>query len=112
MENKGWEFRVDGVLYNKNDWRVTSYVNLSYNTNKITELPETMNPEPYVFKNGEYAIRIEEDRPFGSFYGFRSKGVYSDKESTYARDKGGAIMNDVDGHPIIMKNGNNFVIKA
>lgn len=61
----------------------------SRNTNEITELPETMNPEPYTFKNGEYAIRIEEGRPFGSFYGYRYKGVYQNQEATYARDKEG-----------------------
>ena len=49
MENKGWEARIDGVLYEKKDWRVSAYVNLSRNTNEITELPETMNPEPYTF---------------------------------------------------------------
>ena len=105
MENKGWEARIDGVLYEKKDWRVSAYVNLSRNTNEITELPETMNPEPYTFKNGEYAIRIEEGRPFGSFYGYRYKGVYQNQETTYARDKEGNVMNDVNGKPIVMKNG-------
>lgn len=105
MENKGWEARIDGVLYEKKDWRVSAYVNLSRNTNEITELPETMNPEPYTFKNGEYAIRIEEGRPFGSFYGYRYKGVYQNQEATYARDKEGNVMNDVNGKPIVMKNG-------
>ncbi len=80
MENKGWEARIDGVLYEKKDWRVSAYVNLSRNTNEITELPETMNPEPYTFKNGEYAIRIEEGRPFGSF-----SMVIVTKESTKIR---------------------------
>lgn len=105
MENKGWEFRVDGVLYNQKDWRVSTYINLSRNTNEITELPETMNPTPYSFKNGEYAIRIEEGRPFGSFYGYRYKGVYQNKDATYARDREGNVMNGVDGTPIVMKNG-------
>ena len=34
MENKGWEARIDGVLYEKKDWRVSAYVNLSRNTNE------------------------------------------------------------------------------
>lgn len=105
MENKGWETRVDGVLYEKKDWRVSAYVNLSRNTNEITELPATMNPEPYTFKNGAYAVRIEEGRPFGSFYGYRYKGVYQNQDATYARDKEGNVMNDVEGNPIVMKNG-------
>lgn len=109
MENRGWEARVDGVIVDKKDWRVSSYINLSRNTNKITELPETMNTEPYIFKNGEYAIRIEEGRPFGSFYGYRYKGVYQNQNATYARDNEGKVMNDVKGNPVVMKNGSKQV---
>ena len=109
MENRGWEARVDGVIVDKKDWRISSYINLSRNANKITELPETMNPEPYIFKNGEYAIRIEEGRPFGSFYGYRYKGVYQNQNATYARDKEGNVMNDVKGNPVVMKNGSKQV---
>lgn len=104
MLNKGWEFRADGVLFEKKDWRISAYVNLSRNINEITELPSNMSEEVYTFKNGDYAVRVEEGRPFGSFYGYRYKGVYQNKEATYARDKNGQIMNDVSGNPIIMKN--------
>lgn len=104
MTNKGWEFRADGILFEKKDWRVAAYVNLSRNRNEITELPENMNPEPYTFGNGAYAVRVEEGRPFGSFYGYRYKGVYQNKDATYARDKEGNVMNDVNGRPIVMKN--------
>lgn len=61
MENKGWEARIDGVLYEKKDWRVSAYVNLSRNTNEITELPETMNPEPYTFKMVSMLFALKRD---------------------------------------------------
>lgn len=109
IQNKGWEFRADGILYKKKDWLISANINFSRNINEITELPENMNPEPYTFGNGRYAVRIEEGRPFGSFYGYRYKGVYQNKETTYARDKDGKIMNNINGNPIIMKNGNKQV---
>lgn len=105
MNNKGWEFRTDAILYDKKDWRISAYVNLSRNINEITELPLNMTQENYSFGNEKYAISVEEGRPLGSFYGYRYKGVYQNKEATYARDKDGNVMNDVSGQPIVMKNG-------
>lgn len=105
LNNKGWEFRTDVVLYQRKDWRIGTYVNFSRNINEVTELPENMNQENYSFKNGEYAIRVEAGRPLGSFYGYRYLGVYQSKDATYARDKDGSVMNDVAGNPIVMRNG-------
>lgn len=104
MQNKGWEFRTDVVLFENKDWRLTGYVNVSRNENKITELPTNMSQENYTAGNGTYAALVEEGRPIGSFYGYRYKGVYQNKDATYARDVEGNIMNDVNGKPIVMKN--------
>ncbi|NDV65345.1 SusC/RagA family TonB-linked outer membrane protein [Bacteroides sp. 224] len=109
LNNKGWEFRTDATFYEKKDWKVNGYVNFSRNINEITELPSNMSQENYNFGNGVYAIRVEEGNPLGSFYGYRYKGVYQNKEATYARDKEGNIMNDVSGKPIVMKNGTAMV---
>ena len=111
MENRGWEVRSDFVLFNNKDWRISGNMNLSRNENKITEFPVNMNEESGVaegdanMKNGDYAFRVMEGNPFGSFYGYRYKGVYADKNATYARDPEGNVMNDVNGNPIVMKNG-------
>lgn len=110
LKNKGWEFRTDVVAYERGDWRIGTYVNLSRNINEITKLPSNMNQEIYSFDNNKYAIRVEEGRPLGSFYGYRYNGVYQNKEETFARDKEGNIMNDVKGNPIVMKNGNSTVL--
>lgn len=55
MENKGWEFRTDVVIFENKDWRINGYVNFSRNENKITELPANMVQENYSPKNGAYA---------------------------------------------------------
>lgn len=104
MQNKGWEFRTDVVIFENKDWRLSGYVNVSRNENKITELPSNMAQENYTTGNGKYAALVEEGRPIGSFYGYRYKGVYQNKDATYARDAEGNVMNDVNGKPIVMKN--------
>lgn len=109
LTNKGWEFRTDATFLDKKDWRVSGYVNLSRNVNEVTELPSNMTQENYSFGNGKYAILVEEGRPLGSFYGYRYKGVYQNQDATYARDAEGAVMNNVSGQPIVMKNGNQTV---
>ena len=107
MTNKGWEFRANATFYEnkKNRLRVSGGINFSRNINEVTKLPSNMRQENYTFDNKNYAIRIEEGRSIGSFYGYRYKGVYQNTDATYARDKNGAIMNDINGKPIIMKNG-------
>lgn len=64
MENKGWEFRTDVVIFENKDWRINGYVNFSRNENKITELPANMVQENYSPKNGAYAARAEVGLPY------------------------------------------------
>ena len=105
MTNEGYEFRVDGVLYQTKDWRVSTYFNISKNTNKITQMPDNITEESYTFGNGNYALLIKENRPFGSYYGYRYKGVYQNKADTYATDEDGNVVADLDGNAVVMKNG-------
>lgn len=105
MENYGWEARADVVMFENKKWKVSGYVNLSHNENKITELPSTMSQNTYdQVKNGQYASIIAAGRPVGSFYGFRYLGVYMDEQDTYARSANGKVMNDLEGKPIVMQN--------
>lgn len=111
MTNKGWEARTDVRIFQNRDWTISGNVNFARNRNRITEMPINMRAEVDVaegdadLSNGDYARRVIEGHPLGSFYGFRYLGVYSDKEATYARDAEGNIMNDMEGNPIIMRNG-------
>lgn len=105
MTNKGWEFRTDIVPIRKKDFRLSLYFNISRNVNKLIEVPDNYAEENYTFDNKNYAFRYEEGRPLGSFYGYRYKGVYQNKEATYAKDAEGNVMKDISGNPIVMKNG-------
>ncbi len=105
LSNKGFELRFDYQVLKKKDWFVSVNANISRNVNKVEELPSTYKYENYTFGNGNYALRILENAPIGSFYGYRYKGVYQNAEDTYARDKNGTVMRDYNGNPIIMRNG-------
>ncbi|MDL2241587.1 SusC/RagA family TonB-linked outer membrane protein [Bacteroidales bacterium OttesenSCG-928-L03] len=111
MKNYGWEARADVRIWEGQGWTISGNVNFSRNRNIIQEMPVNMREESGVaegdadMKNGQYAFKNIVGNPSGSFYGYRSLGVYADKESTYARDKKGNVMNDINGNPIIMKNG-------
>ena len=80
MENIGWEFNLNGDrIIRAGKFSVDFNVTFANNKNKITEMEETclasLNND-FDRNNGSYLTRIEIDRPFGSIYGFRYKGVY------------------------------------
>ena len=109
MSNKGVEIRFDYEVFRNKDWTVSVNANVSRNVNKVKELPSTWVMDNYTFGNGNYALRIVENAPVGSFYGYRYLGVYQNTNETYARDAQGGIMNDWKGEPITMKNGTELV---
>lgn len=105
MTNHGIEFRVDYELYRNKDWRIAVNANVNRNVNEITQLPDNISEDSYSFGNSNYAQRLEAGVPVGSFYGYQYDGVYQNVEETYARDAEGAIMHDMEGNAIIMRNG-------
>lgn len=105
MRNSGWEYRIDYEIFKNKNWRVTVDFNINRNKNEILELPSNMTEDTYSFKNGEYAKKLVAGTPVGSFFGYHSLGVYQNLEDTYARDAEGNVMRDLEGQPIIMKNG-------
>ncbi len=105
MSNKGVELRFEYQVFRNKDWTVSVNANVSRNINKVKELPSTWVMDNYSFGNGNYALRIVENAPVGSFYGYRYLGVYQNVEQTYARDAQGNVMYDWQGNVITMKNG-------
>ena len=105
MSNKGVELRFEYTILRNKDWTVSANANISRNVNKVLELPSTWVMDNYSFGNGNYALRIVENAPVGSFYGYRYLGVYQNTEQTYARDENGNVMYDWQGNVITMKNG-------
>ena len=105
MSNKGFELRFDYEILRNKKWTITANANMSRNINTVESLPSTWNYDNYTFGNGNYAIRIVEGAPIGSFYGYRYKGVFQNVEETYAHDAEGNVMMDYKGQPIVMRNG-------
>ncbi|MBO4607993.1 MAG: TonB-dependent receptor [Prevotella sp.] len=105
MSNKGVELRFEYQVFRNKIWTVSVNANVSRNINKVKELPSTWVMDNYSFGNGNYALRIVENAPVGSFYGYRYLGVYQNTEQTYARDAKGDVMYDWQGNVITMKNG-------
>ncbi|WP_200978995.1 SusC/RagA family TonB-linked outer membrane protein [Echinicola sp. 20G] len=107
--NRGWELIFNYDAIRRDDFGLSFNFNLARNRNKVVSLPENMLFENYTFDNGNYAHKIVEGNPIGSFYGYRYEGVYQNGEETYARDGEGNLMYDIDGELVYMQNGNRRV---
>lgn len=105
MSNKGVELRFEYTILRNKVWTISANANVSRNINKVEELPSTWVMDNYSFGNGNYALRIVENAPVGSFYGYKYLGVYQNSAETYARDAMGNVMYDWQGNVITMKNG-------
>ncbi len=98
MDNQGWEIAVWTQPYKTKNVTIGFDFNISANQNIIREISEFYpNSKGDVSKNGEYLRLLQVDNPFGSFYGYKFKGVYKDKDAT--------IASGADGKPIIGPNG-------
>ena len=98
MDNQGWELAVWTQPYKGKELTIGFDFNIAANENIIREISDLYpNSRGDVTKNGEYLRLLQVDNPFGSFYGYKFKGVYSDKESTVATG--------ANGKPIIGPNG-------
>ncbi|MBP5763809.1 MAG: SusC/RagA family TonB-linked outer membrane protein [Bacteroidales bacterium] len=105
MSNRGYEIRFDVDLYKSKMWYAKLSVNAARNINKVEKIPNNWKYENYTFGNGNYAVRIVEGDPIGSFYGYKYLGVYQNTEETYAHDANGNVMRDFNGDVVTMKNG-------
>ncbi|MCC8087684.1 MAG: SusC/RagA family TonB-linked outer membrane protein [Rikenellaceae bacterium] len=105
LRNRGWEFYINYVPVNTKDWHMKVSVNLSQNETKLISLPDNLQYDSYTFGNGNYAYKIVEGNPLGSFYGYKYLGVYQNVEDTYVKDANGNIVTNISGNPVRMKNG-------
>jgi len=98
MDNQGWEVAIWTQPVKKKDFIIGFDFNISSNENIIREISDLYpNSKGDVTQNGEYLRLLQINNPFGSFYGYKFKGVYSDRDATIARGP--------DGKPIIGPNG-------
>ena len=104
MDNQGWEIAVWTQPYKTKTLTIGFDFNLSANQNIIREISEFYpNTRGDVTKNGEYLRLLQVNNPFGSFYGYRYKGVYSDRSATVAKDSKGAPIIGPNGQIIYMR---------
>lgn len=98
MDNQGWEVAVWTQPYKKKDITIGFDFNISANQNIIRKISEYYpNSRGDVGNNGQYLSLLQIDNPFGSFYGFKYKGVYTDEQATIAKG--------ANGKPIVGPNG-------
>jgi hypothetical protein len=104
MKNQGWEVGLYTTPYKSDKWRVEFNFNIASNQNMITEISEFYTSESgNTDRNGEFKRFLQVDNPFGSFYGYKFKGVYTDLEATKARDASGNVIIGPNGQEVFMR---------
>lgn len=77
IQNKGLEFGISSVNFDKSDFKWTTNFNISFVENKIKELSGTP------FASG-FASWVQEGFTLGSFRGFKTDGIFQDQASINA----------------------------
>ena len=105
MDNDGWEASVYYAPVRNNKWNVNLNFNIANNTNVIREISPLYPREnaKSSLRNKTFFTYLQEDNPFGSFYGFRYQGVYKNTEETIALDREGNQIISPDGETIYMR---------
>ena len=105
MDNQGWEFNINAQIVKSKKWRVDFSFNIAQNQNMIREISPLYPTEnkAKINENGKFKQFLQVNNPFGSFYGFKFQGVYTDKEATVATDKNGAAILNPNGDKVYMR---------
>lgn len=105
MDNQGWEFSLFYTAVRSKKLRVDFNFNISHNENMIREISPLVPREnnARITTNNAFKVYLQENNPFGSFYGFKFKGVYPDKNSTIAVDESGNQVIGPNGEKIYMR---------
>ena len=89
MENRGWEFDADWVVYKSKDWNIKISGNFARNENELKDDLETSGSWTSNAVSGYYPTLLLGGQPLGSFYGYEYEGVYLNADQTIARDANG-----------------------
>ncbi|RXK86285.1 SusC/RagA family TonB-linked outer membrane protein [Filimonas effusa] len=105
MDNQGWEVNMNIVALKKKDWQLSFNINLAHNENMIRSISPLypIESSKSTTLNGVYKSYLQTDNPFGSFYGYRFKGVYKDKAATVAADANGKPIVGLNGEQVYMR---------
>lgn len=104
LDNRGWEVGINATPYKSKNLTIDFGFNIASNTNVIREISEFFpNESGFSDRNGSYKQFLQVNNPFGSFYGYKFKGVYKDLSATVAKDKNGQPIIGPSGQPIYMR---------
>ncbi len=104
MDNQGFELGLGVTPYKSANWQVDFNFNIARNINMIREISDLYpRDKGDITRNGEYKTFMQVNNPFGSFYGFKYKGVYKDLPSTIATDVDAKNIVGPTGQTIYMK---------
>jgi TonB-linked SusC/RagA family outer membrane protein len=104
MDNQGFELGLGVTPVKTKTWQLDFNFNIARNINMIREISDLYpRDKGNIEKNGEYKTFLQVNNPFGSFYGFKYKGVYKDLQSTIATDAKGENIIGPTGQTIFMK---------
>lgn len=104
MDNQGFELGLNTIPYKSKNLQIDFNFNVARNVNMIREISDLYPTDKGdITANGEYKTFLQVNNPFGSFYGFKSQGVYADQASTIATDAGGKPIVGPNGQTIYMR---------
>ncbi|WP_242689173.1 SusC/RagA family TonB-linked outer membrane protein [Pedobacter sp. SYSU D00535] len=91
IDNQGWEVSLNTIPVKTRNLTVGFDLNIARNINVVRSVSEFYPKEnaARINENGKYKTYLQIGNPFGSYYGFKFKGVYKDQDATIARDKNG-----------------------
>ncbi|MFD2162109.1 SusC/RagA family TonB-linked outer membrane protein [Paradesertivirga mongoliensis] len=116
MTNKGFEVLINTIPYRSKNLMIGFDFNIAQNINVINTVSEYYpRTDGKAISNGVYRSYLQEGNPFGSFYGFRYKGVYTNDDATIARDRAGNQIIGPNGQVKYMRYNyplNTYVFKA
>lgn len=105
MLNEGFEFSLRGKVVRTKDFSIDLNFNIARNLNMVTRIAETQVTEsgnPLETGSGGYLKTVQIGNPIGSFYGYRSLGVYSTNDELVATDENGNTIYNFNGEPKMM----------
>jgi TonB-linked SusC/RagA family outer membrane protein len=104
LDNQGWELNIRTVPVKTKNVTIDFNFNIAQNQNVFREIsPYYPAKAGDVTTNGSYLTLLQINNPFGSIYGYKYKGVYSDVASTIATDYKGQPIVGPNGQPIYMR---------
>ncbi len=104
LDNQGWEVAVWTQPYKSKQFTFGFDFNISRNVNIIRDISEFYpSQRGNLSVNGEYLRLLQVNNPFGAFYGFRYKGVYTDADATIARGADGKQIIGPNGQTVYMR---------